>query len=193
MAEAAEKLPETVDAFLPWAERQPGRYELFEGRVVAMAAERALHALVKGEVFAALRDAVRARNLPCEAYPDGMTVRVNARSAFVPDALLRCGEPLPPDALEVPDPLVLVEVVSPSSSSLDSGRKLEGYFRVPSLRHYLIVVADQRTVVHHERLDGEEIRTRIVRQGTLRLDPPGIELALEALFPPEPRPDADVS
>lgn len=193
MAEAAEKLPETVDEFLPWAERQPGGYELFEGRVVAMAPERALHAQVKGEVYAALRDAVRARGLRCEAYPDGMTVRVDARNAFVPDALLRCGEPLPPDALEVPDPLVVVEVISPSSGAIDTGQKLEGYFRVPSLRHYLIVDPDHRTVVHHERLGDEEIRTRILRQGTLRLDPPGIELALADLFPPRPQPAADAS
>ena len=79
--------------------------------------------------------------------------------------------------------MVLVEVVSPSSRARDSGSKLEDYFRMPSVRHYLIVKTENRSVIHHERdvihhhrdVAGA-ITTRIVRDGSIRLDPPGIEL-----------------
>ncbi len=173
----------TVAEFLRWAEGRPGRHELLEGRVVAMAPERAVHARVKGEVFALLREAVRRRGLPCEVYPDGMTVRVDETTAFEPDALVRCGPPLPDDALLVPDPLLVVEVLSPTSGRVDTTHKLEGYFRLASVRHYLVVDPERRVVIHHARAEGE-IRTRILREGELRLDPPGIVLEVADLFPP---------
>jgi Uma2 family endonuclease len=74
------------------------------------------------------------------------------------------------------DPLIVVEVVSPSSVSRDSGSKLEGYFRLASVRHYLIVTTRDRAVIHHQRDDAGGI-TCIIRDGPIRLDPPGIELA----------------
>ncbi len=175
----------TVEAFLRWVERQPGRFELVDGAVVAMAPERAAHARVKFEVAKRLDAEVRRRGLPCEVFPDGMLVRVDETTAFEPDALLRCGTPLPPEAVEVPDPLVVVEVLSPTSSTVDTTRKLEGYFRLPSVQHYLVVDPLRRAVVHHART-GEEIRTRILHTGTLTLDPPGLTLEIETLFPETP-------
>ncbi len=180
MAEPATRRM-TVAEFLCWAEGRPGRFELLEGRVVAMAPERAAHARVKGEVFSLLREAVRWRALPCEVYPDGMTVRVDETTAFEPDALVRCGPPLPDDALLVPDPLVVVEVLSPTTALVDTTRKLEDYFRITTVRHYLVVDPERRTVIHHARADGE-IRTRILREDELVLDPPGIVLAVADLF-----------
>ncbi len=189
MAEPAEKLPTTVDEFLRWAQGREGRYELHDGHVVAMTPQRAIHARTKHRVARALEDAVEARELPCEVYPDGMTVRIDQSTAFEPDALLRCGEPLDPDAITVEDPLLVVEVVSPSSEGSDTGHKLAGYFRMPSIRHYLIVDPAARVVIHHERAEGAEIRTRILTEGTLRLDPPGIEVEIEELFPKRRRED----
>ena len=90
--------------------------------------------------------------------------------------LVRCGSPLDDNAVEVPDPLIVVEVVSPSSAKRDSGSKLEGYFRIPSVRHYLIVTTRNLAVIHHQRDDAGGITTRIIREGSIGLDPPGIEL-----------------
>jgi hypothetical protein len=66
--------------------------------------------------------------------------------------------------------------VSPSSRARDSGGKLEDYFRMPPVRHYLIVKTENRAVVHHERDAAGAIATRIIRDGPIPLDPPGIEL-----------------
>jgi Uma2 family endonuclease len=74
------------------------------------------------------------------------------------------------------DPIIVVEVLSPSTSARDVGAKLVGYFQLPSLRHYLIVRHESRTIVHHERGDDGVIVTRIVRDGPILLDPPGITL-----------------
>jgi Uma2 family endonuclease len=141
-----------------------------------MAPERAGHARFKHRVCEALWQAIRAAAAPCEAFPDGMSVRVDADTVYQPDALVRCGPTLDDDAVEVRDPLIVVEVVSPLSSRRDSGSKLEGYFRLPSVRHYLIVATRNRAVIHHQRDDAGIITTRVIRDGPIRLDPPGTEL-----------------
>ena len=175
----------TSDQFVTWALAQPEgeRYELASGEVVAMAPERSAHALVKAYVWQSLHQAVRAAGLPCTAYPDGMAVRVDDAVVYEPDALVRCGGPLPDDAVQLTDPVILVEVLSPSTRARDAAAKLEDYFRLPSVRHYLIVKTENRTVIHHRLEEGGSILTRILRGGELELSPPGITLAVDTFFP----------
>ena len=172
----------TADEFLVWAMAQPeGRYELEDGEIVAMAPERANHARVKHAIMRCFEDSITKRGLACEAFPDGMAVRIDASTVYEPDALVRCGDPLDGDAVELSDPIIVVEVLSPSTRAIDSGAKLEDYFRAPSVQHYLIVKIKGRSVIHHAR-DGDGIRTTILSGGPLRLDPPGLEVSLDAFF-----------
>jgi Uma2 family endonuclease len=166
----------TADEFIAWAMEQPEgkRYELVAGEVVAMAPERAGRGRMKGQIYTALREAIRAGGAECEAFPDGITVRVDADTIYEPDALVHCGPPVDDDATEIADPLIVVEVVSPSSRKRDSGSKLEDYFRIPSVRHYLIVKTENKAIIHHHRDEAGEITTHIIRDGVIRLDPPGI-------------------
>jgi Uma2 family endonuclease len=131
----------TSDEFIAWAMEQPetGHYELVAGEVVAMAPERSAHALTKAQIWRRMAEAVEADRLPCQVFPDGMAVEVDEHTVYEPDAPVRCGAPLPADAIKLNDPVIIVEVLSPSMRARDSGAKLEDYFRLPSLRHYLIV------------------------------------------------------
>jgi hypothetical protein len=52
-----------------------------------------------------------------------------------------------------------------------------------SVQHYLILDPDRRVVIHHKRGSGDAIETRVLIDGVARLDPPGFEVAVEALFP----------
>jgi Uma2 family endonuclease len=185
-ASAPERM--TADEFIAWAIEQPKRprYELVAGELVMIAPERAAHARVKAAIWRALDDALRAARLPCEAYPDGMAVKVDDSVVYEPDALVRCGEPLLDDEVKITDPIIVVEVLSPSSRARDTGAKLEDYFRLPSVRHYLIVKTENRTVIHHRREADGAIQTRIVRRGPLKLEPPGVMVELESFFPPQP-------
>ena len=183
MSEPAERLM-TVDDFLEWAWGREGKFELHDGRPVAMSPERVRHAGTKSETYAALREAIKRAKLPCRAYVDGITVRVRRDRAFVPDVLVVCPAP-PPDVVDIDNPLIVVEVLSPSTEEADHSLKLEGYLSLPSLAHYLILDPIRRVVIHHARQDGERAATRIYHTGALRLDPPGLELDVEALFEPE--------
>ena len=82
----------TADAFVEWAMNQPsGRFELLCGEVVAMSPERAGHARVKKHVLNAFDAALAAAGLGCEAFADGMAVRIDESTVYEPDAMIRCG------------------------------------------------------------------------------------------------------
>ena len=179
---ALPKARMTVAEYLAWAEDQPGRYELLNGEVIAMSPEGAGHAEKKAAVHAALLAGIRSRGLPCYALPDGMTVRIDEATAYEPDALVYCGSKLSPAAIEVPNPIIVVEVLSPSTRHIDLSAKLADYFRLPSVAHYLIVDPVSPRIIHHARDAGDTILTRSVTAGTVVLDPPGLELALVDVY-----------
>jgi Uma2 family endonuclease len=114
--------------------------------------------------------------------PDGVTIRVDEATAYEPDAQVYCGEKLALTALEVPNPVVIVEVLSPSTRRIDVATKLAGYLRLSSEAHYLIIDLKQRVTIHHARSGRDAILTRIVREGSITLDPPGLELAVSDIF-----------
>ncbi len=174
-----------VAAFLIWAEGRDGRWELRDGQPVLMAPERAAHALIKLSAQIALRDGVRRAGLPCRVFPDGMTVRMNARTAFEPDALVVCPPPTDLNTMEIPNPAIVVEVLSPSTAADDHGIKLDGYFSLGSVNHYLILDPDRRVMIHHRRAHAGAIETRVLREGVVVLDPPGFEAQVAAFFATE--------
>ena len=172
MSAVAQKLM-TVDDFLAWAEGQEGRWELQDGALVAMAPERAAHSETKGEVFVAPRNAIARAKAPCRAMPDGATVRIDNRTAFEPNALVYSGPRLPPGALETSGPIIGVEVLSPSTAARDHGVKLEGYFSLPSVMHYLtsIPTAAARSITSAGRaISSKRESSATASCGSTRLD-----------------------
>lgn len=168
--------------FHRWAAEQPkGRYERVAGAPVAMAPERWVHARLKARIWRALDRELRAARLPCQAAPDGMTVEIDEETDYEPDALVNCGEPLADDAIAAPNPVVIVEVLSPRTEALDAGGKLADYFRLASVSHYLLVRPLRPEIIHHRR-SGDRIETRIVSLGAVELDPPGISLRLDEVY-----------
>jgi Uma2 family endonuclease len=179
---ALRKPQMTFDEFLAWAEQQPDHWELFDGVPVAMAPERVVHGRTKYRVARAFDEAIAMAAVQCECVLDSAAVRIDARSSYQPDAMVYCGEPISGDALAVPDPVIVVEVLSPGNALKDLRDKLQGYFRVPSIQHYLIVDPDKRLVIHHARGERDLVATRIVSEGSITLDPPGLTLAVAGLF-----------
>lgn len=181
------KIRMTVPEFIDWAMAQPrGRFELVRGQVVEMSPERLLHIAAKGYAYRALGDAIARAGLPCFAFTDGATVVIDEHTAREPDASVQCGASFDPDSTVLDAPIIVVEVVSPSSEITDTTAKLVEYFSVPSIQHYLIVDPDERRphVVHHAREPGRSsLRTIIHEDGTITLDPPGLTIPVAALLP----------
>jgi Uma2 family endonuclease len=173
----------TAEAFLAWATAQAqGRYELVGGRVVAMAPERAGHNLVKLAVARELGDAVGRAGAPCTVFTDGMSLAIDAETVREPDASVQCNGSVDVESTRLLDPIIVVEVVSPSSERDDTVDKLVEYFSVPTIQHYLIVRPDRGLVIHHSREASAKIATTIVSDGDLSLDPPGLKVSVPRLL-----------
>jgi Uma2 family endonuclease len=178
----------TADEFLSWSEgvpREEGRYELWDGDVIVKYgpagfenAERAQHWKAKGALYRALHDAVKRSGLPCHATGEGPSVRISTHRLVEPDALVYCGPEVLRFMLEVPNPVIVCEVLSPSTRKFDMGDKRRGYFTLPSLHHYLIVDPDWALLIHHRRGSGADPETKLVTGPHLHLDPPGLDVDL---------------
>jgi Uma2 family endonuclease len=172
----------TVTEFLAWAEKQPGgRYELVDGQVIAMSPERNRHALVKLNVATALQSAVARARIDCTVFPDGATVVIDEHNSREPDAAVQCG-PVDLDSLVLDNPVIVVEVLSPSSERADTSEKLSDYLSVASIQHYLVVNPFPRLVLHHQHRPAGKIETPIVEGGEIELSPPGLTIAIAAFF-----------
>ena len=169
----------TAGEFLEWAKAQEsGRYELFDGEIVAMAPERVGHNEDKFRIALRLSEAIDRAGLSCQMFTDGMAVAIDETTSFEPDAMVRCGDKLDRNVTVVNDPVIVVEVLSPSTGSIDTNLKLGQYFRLPSVQHYLIVRPTSPGVLHYRRT-ADGVAVQIVGPGELRLDPPGIALMLD--------------
>jgi Uma2 family endonuclease len=172
--------PRSLDEFRAWHDRQPDVWEFIDGTPKLMAPGSKTHTLIKSNVGRALGESLRGS--ACSVLIDGAIVEVHG-SSLIPDIVVTC-VPLDFSTPRVDQPVLIVEILSPSNEGDDTGRKLALYLSIPSLRHYLVVHQDRRQIVHHERRDdlGGKFLTNIAPSDPLRLDPPGIELSLDAVY-----------
>lgn len=178
---ALPKTRMTAEEYLRWAEHEDlGRHELVGGEVVMMSPETLRHVRLKNEIWLTLRNALLRAGSSCEAFGDGVGIRIDRHTVREPDASIQCG-PVDQDSLLIDDPVVIVEVVSPSSTRSDTGAKVAEYFRVASVRHYLIVDPYGASIIHHAR-EGDSIRTNILTDGSIELVPPGIAIEVVELL-----------
>jgi len=172
----------TAAKFLEWSKDQTERFELEGGRVIAMAAETAKHALMKHAATKALESGIAGAGLDCVVFPDGMTVVVDDSHVRLPDAAVQCAA-FDPDSIVLDQPIILVEEMSPSSANRDENHKLVEYFSIPSVAHYLLLSPDQRLVVHFKRAaEPGRIDTRILSEGSIDLTPPGFSVSIADLL-----------
>jgi hypothetical protein len=172
--------PKTLEEFRAWHERQPDVWEFIDGVPKLIAPGSMAHTLIKSNIHAALAQAVQGTG--CRAQVDGAIIEVEG-SSFDPGRggdLQRAGFHDAADQRSGHHR----RGASPSNEKDDVGRKLALYLKIPSLRHYLVIHQDRRQTVHHQRRDDltDAFLTTIAPPDPLRLDPPGVEIALAAIY-----------
>ena len=170
-------------AYRAWTAAQPrGRWERHGGIVVAMAPERIRHTRIKYNIWNALTHALAEAGSACEAVGDGITVEIDDSTDYEPDVLVNCGERLDDLDLAAPTPVVVVEVLSPSTAQRDGTQKLADYFRLPSVQHYLLVSTEAARVVQHSRHQDGLVLARFPVQNRITLDPPGVTVSVADFY-----------
>jgi Uma2 family endonuclease len=180
MSIAAQNSKMSVDEFLRWADSQQGdrRYELLDGEIVAQANVVGRHTKVVKSLERLLDDALPPS---CTVYTPG-GVFIDDDFAPICDLMILCGRELGDDERYVPDPVIVIEVLSPSTAKIDMGLKRDAYQRIPALEHYLVVHPVERFVLIHSA--GPERDWSIVRsvREDFALDPPGVTIPFEPIF-----------
>jgi Uma2 family endonuclease len=121
-------------------------YELIDGELVMMSNPTETHEQIAANIAAPLKLAMDARG--CRTYQGGMRVQASddagGRDKYRPDVVVRCGPR--ENKTYITDPIVVVEVLSPSTIDHDRGRKLRFYKDRPTLQHIVLAYPDQMRV-----------------------------------------------
>ena len=142
--------PPTIDEFLEMEEVSSTKHEYVAGEVYALSGATQRHNLIAGNVLALFWAAARSGG--CRVYGSDMRLRIGDDAMYYPDVQVVC-DPTDSEPLFTTKPCVVVEVLSPSTSSIDLREKLLLYKRIESLRAYIIVFQDHRRVLRHYRAE----------------------------------------
>jgi Uma2 family endonuclease len=138
MGQAAAKSPMTATEFLAWDQHEPMRHEFVRGEVFAMAGAEERHVLVTLNIATALR--AHLRGSPCRTLATDMKLRVEAANCFFyPDVMVTCSVTDAADPLIKREPVLVAEVLSPSTAAYDRGDKFAAYRLLPTLHEYLLI------------------------------------------------------
>jgi Uma2 family endonuclease len=156
-ADFAYQIPDrmTEEEYLAFERASDIRHEYRDGYVYAMAGATREHNLITGNVFGELRAQLRGK--PCETYSVDMRVRIPRTGGYnYPDVVVVCGKPMLADGHRdiLLNPLVVVEVLSPSTEAHDRSDKFRDYRSIESFAEYLLIAQDRRSADHFVKQSG---------------------------------------
>ena len=152
MSSAAVQTYLTPEEYLAWERKSDTKHEYLGGEIIAMSGASRAHSLIVTNISGELY--IQLKGETCEVHTNDIRVRTSPEiSYFYPDILVVCGEPRFEDNTfdTLLNPIVLVEVLSPSTEAYDRGEKFEHYQQLTSLREYILVSQDEVRVEHHRR------------------------------------------
>jgi Uma2 family endonuclease len=177
VAEPARRLW-TLDEFLTFDDGTDRRHELFDGQIVAMAPASDVHGALVARLAVRIGAGLRP---PCEVVIEaGIVPPERADSWYEADLAVTCtgltGQQF------VANPILIAEVLSPSTAATDRDRKLPDYRTIPSLQDILVVSSSEPRIEHFRR-DADGWKVHDLRgEGKLHLQAFDIALDLADLY-----------
>ncbi len=143
MGYALENRPMTAEQFLAWDQTQTVRHEFVRGEVFMMVGGTDFNNTVTLNLALALRKHLGGSR--CRVYANDVKLRIESADCyFYPDLMVTCSPADAAQRLIKREPVLVVEVLSPSTASFDRGDKFAEYRRLPGLAEYLLVDAARR-------------------------------------------------
>lgn len=169
----------SLEEYLEFERSSQVRHEYVGGHVYAMAGGTRRHSRIAGNIFAALRQS--ARGGPCRVHQSDMQVPTPDGPWYYPDVVVACGTE--PDDPHIEDaPCFLVEVISPTTETVDRREKLLAYRRIPTLQAYLIVEQDRMEVERHWRDADGQWQSELSSDGAIPVPCPETTLSLTDIY-----------
>lgn len=142
----------SVAEYLVSERRRPEKHEFFDGEIYLQAGASIAHNLITANIIGVLHQQLRASS--CTVLPSDMRVRTPRRRQYMyPDATIICGSPIFDDEYHdtIVNPIVIIEVLSPSTEQYDRGRKFQAYRTLSTLQEYLLISQMMMRVEHFKR------------------------------------------
>jgi Uma2 family endonuclease len=177
MSNVAEKLM-SLDEFLVWERDQPEKYEYADGVIKMMTGASLAHVTITMNLAFALRQVLRGTG--CRPFANDAKV-IAGSSVRYPDVAVTC-KPISDTDDAVPEPILIIEVVSPSTEREDRGRKKFDYFAMPSIQHYAIVEQDARRIDLYTRASDHWTDEVVEGDAVLSLSSIGVEVSLDTIY-----------
>lgn len=145
----------SVADYLEGEKISPVKYEYICGEVYAMAGTTMRHNIIAGEIFARLL--AKLADSECQVFMSDVKVRASAEIFYYPDVMVSC-EKGKQNSRVCEEPILIIEVTSPSTARIDRREKLFHYQQIPSLQEYAVVDQHKMNVeIHRRRADGSWI------------------------------------
>ena len=133
------------------------RSEYIRGEIVAMAGASVRHAAIISNLV--MEIGAHLRTTKCSIFSTDLRLAVNRAGVYTyPDVMVVCGNPASIDDRRdtISNPVLIIEVLSPSSKNYDRGQKFQYYRMLPSLKEYVTVAQEEVHVERHVRGDAGE-------------------------------------
>lgn len=138
----------SIEEYLDGEELSEIRYEYINGEVYAMAGASQNHNRIIRNFLTSLSN--HLDNSPCEPFSENIKVRAAEEVFYYPDVLVTCeGNFSNPFYAE--QPVLIIEVISPSTAQIDRREKLHAYRQMPSVHEYVVVEQEKISLEIHRR------------------------------------------
>lgn len=151
------------EAYLQQEQQTGLKYEFLDGQIYAMAGGTFNHARIAGNFFASLRQHLRTK--PCQPMNSDLRVHTPSGLDTYPDVSVYCNTPeLSDNQTTLLNPILLVEVLSPSTRNYDRSSKFAHYRSIVSLQDYVLIDPESVLIEHYHRLKQNEWLLRVYSQ-----------------------------
>ena len=184
MGQVALKKPHipkiTIDAFLEWDDGTDTRYELVGGQIFAMAPPSAAHGTITANLAGELRAGVKP---PCQVATEaGIRLAERDDAYYQADVVVTC-QPVTPNDQHVPNPKLIIEVLSPSTASFDRETKTPDYCTLPSVREVVLISSTEKKAEIWRRSEaGWQATLLSEEEAVLRCESVAVHIPLATLY-----------
>jgi Uma2 family endonuclease len=172
---------QSIAEYLAWESQQAGRNEFWRGEVFAMVGAKRGHGRVIANLVRHLGN--HLEDTPCQAFSENLKVQIGQDAVLYPDVFVTCDKEFSADQAVFTTPMLVIEVLSPSTQAYDRSKKFAMYRQLPSLREYALIDPESRRVeVFRPADDGNWKLFDMSDNDVLTLESVDCKLALLAVF-----------
>ncbi len=177
----------TIEEYLALEDKAAYKSEYYNGVVWAMSGGSLNHSAISSNTNYTLKNALRSENNKCRVFSSDLKIKVEkSNSIFYPDGMVICGKPTYSENRTdmVTNPILIIEVLSPSTENFDRGKKFQKYRTIPSFKEYVLISQKQAKVEvwYKEDFDLWRISHAYGLEGIVKLRSINCEVSLADIY-----------